>query len=337
MFGASRVIDLKKFLLKSSIVVLLTIGMIVCWGLYIGFNDADLEQPVNITIKRGDSLYATSLALERAGVISHSQSFRLFARFFGTGSGIKAGKYRFEPGETGFQVLQKIYRGYFAKNRIRVREGWTFRDLRNALDEHEAISHDTTNWSEQEIINRLEIQEKYLEGLFFPDTYVFSGGESDLELLRIAYEELNDIIAEEWMSRSSDAVVKTPYEALILASIIEKETSLDEEKPIVSGVFSNRLKKGMRLQADPTVIYGVRDEYKGDIRYKHLRDDNPYNTYTRSGLPPSPIALVSLSSIQAALNPAKTSALYFVAKGDGTHYFSDTLREHNRAVRKYQR
>ena len=330
-------IGFKKLLFRLALVILFVAGLSASLGLLVGFKGADLERPVTLTIKRGDSLYSASMTLEREGVISHARSFRVLARLFGTGGGIKAGKYRFEPGETNFQVLQKIYRGYFSKNRIRVQEGWTFRDLRNALNMHEAISHDVKDWSEQEIINRLEIEEKYLEGLFFPDTYVFSGGESDLELLRIAHEELNDMLAEEWVNRSPEAAVKTPYEALILASIIEKETSLDEEKPIVSGVFSNRLKKGMRLQADPTVIYGVRDEYKGDIRYKHLRDDNPYNTYTRSGLPPSPIALVSLSSIQAALNPAKTSALYFVAKGDGTHHFSDTLKEHNRAVRKYQR
>ncbi len=329
--------QLKKVFVKSTLVACSLAGVFFLWVLYAGLKPVSLAEPVTLTIERGDTLHSASLALKEKGVIGHARSFRLLAQVFGTGSKIKAGKYKFEGSATGFQVLQKIYRGYFSKNRLRVQEGWTFKDFRTALNEHEAVRHEAQEWSEEKILNYLEIPYEYLEGLFFPDTYVFSGGESDLELMRIAYEELVEILDEEWADRSEDVAVATPYEALILASIIEKETVLEEEKPIVSGVFSNRLRKGMRLQADPTVIYGVRDEYDGDIRYKHLRDDNPYNTYTRDGLPPSPIALVSLTSIKAAVRPAKTSHFYFVGKGDGTHHFSDTLREHNRAVRKYQR
>ncbi len=305
--------------------------------LFAGLKPIELDEPVLVTIERGATLNVATESLENSSVIHDAWSFKLLARVFGLGSEIKAGKYQFEDGITGFQVLQKIHRGYFAKNRIRIQEGWTFTDLREALDQHDAILHTSSGWTNKRILNELNISYGHPEGLFFPDTYIFSGGTSDLRIMRIAHEKMTEVLEEEWRMRHADIRLKDPYEGLVLASIIEKETYLVKEKSLIAGVFLNRLETRMRLQADPTVIYGMGDNFDGDIRYKDLKDDNPYNTYTRHGLPPSPIALPSLSSIRAAMRPQETNFLYFVAKGDGTHQFSDNLKDHNRAVRKYQR
>jgi len=328
---------LKNILVKLAIGSCVLIGFFLGWLLFIGLSSAELEEPTTITIERGATLGTAATELANKSIIDNARSFKLLAWVFGISSDIKAGKYKFEDGVTGFQVLQKIYRGYFEKNRLRIQEGWTFADLRKALDDHDAILHSSTGWTQKKILNHLNIPYEHVEGLFFPDTYIFSGGTSDLEILKIAHEKLSKVLEEEWRKRNIKIRFKDPYNALILASIIEKETSLPAEKSIVSGVFMNRLKNGMRLQADPTVIYGLGDNFDGDIRYKDLKADNPYNTYTRNGLPPSPIALPSRSSIRAVMHPASTTALYFVAKGDGTHQFSDNLSDHNTAVKEYQR
>lgn len=329
--------DLKKIIVRFVIGLSVLVGLFLGWLLFIGLSSVEIKESISVTIARGATLSTAATVLEDHSIIHDADSFKILARVFGTSSDIKAGKYEFKDGVTGFQVLQKIYRGYFAKNRLRIQEGWTFAELRQALDGHEAILHTSTGWPQKKILDYLNIAYEHPEGLFFPDTYIFSGGTSDLEMLRIAHEKLSRVLEEEWRKRNTKVRVKDPYNALILASIIEKETSLSTEKPIISGVFMNRLRKKMRLQADPTVIYGLGDNFDGDIRYKDLKTDNPYNTYTRHGLPPSPIALSSLSSIRAAMNPAETTALYFVSKGNGTHQFSDNLRDHNNAVRKYQR
>jgi UPF0755 protein len=331
------VANLKKIFIRLALGAGVLIGLFVGWILFVGLSSVELEEPTTLTIERGATLGVAATTLADNSIIHDARSFQLLARFFGMGSDIKAGKYEFKDGVSGFQVLQKIYRGYFAKNRLRIQEGWTFTDLRKALDDHDAILHSSAGWSQNKILDYLNISYEHPEGLFFPDTYIFSGGTSDLEMLKISHEKMNQVLEQEWRKRNIKVRFKDPYNALILASIIEKETSLVIEKPIISGVFMNRLKTGMRLQADPTVIYGLGDNFDGDIRYKDLKTDNPYNTYTRNGLPPSPIALPSRSSIHAALNPAETSSLYFVAKGNGRHQFSDNLRDHNRAVRKYQR
>lgn len=327
----------KKLLTKLTIGASVLGGLFLLWLLFVGLRVIDVKSPILLTIEKGASLEEAAKKLEDSAVIHDAWSFQLLARIFGMGSEIKAGKYKFEAGATGFQVLQKIHRGYFARNRIRIQEGWTFSDLRHALDAHDAIHHKTSGWSLKKIMQELDISYAHPEGLFFPDTYIFSGGTSDLKIMSLANKKMTRILEKEWKSRSENIRLKDPYEALIIASIIEKETYLRAEKSIISGVFSNRLKKKMRLQADPTVIYGLGDNFDGDIRTKDLKTDNPYNTYTRNGLPPTPIALPSESSIRAAMRPTETSALYFVAKGDGTHQFSDNLKAHNRAVRKYQR
>lgn len=329
--------QIKTSIIRLSIGFSALAALFLAWLLFSGLKPIELDDAVLVTIERGATLRGVTETLEQSSVIHDSWSFKLLARVFGLSSEIKAGRYQFEDGTTGFQVLQKIHRGYFAKNRIRIQEGWTFADLREALNLHDAIVHTTLNWTNKRILNELNISYSHPEGLFFPDTYVFTGGTSDLEIMSIAHKKMNRVLEDEWRMRHPDIRLKDPYEGLILASIIEKETYLVKEKSIIAGVFLNRLKKRMRLQADPTVIYGMGDNFDGDIRYKDLKDDNPYNTYTRNGLPPSPIALPSLSSIRAAMRPEQTSSLYFVAKGDGTHQFSDNLKDHNRAVRKYQR
>lgn len=329
--------QINTLIIRLGLSICVLVGLFLAWMLFSGLNPIEIEKPVLVTIERGATLKSATETLEQASVIHNAWSFKLLARMFGLGSEIKAGKYQFEDGNTGFQVLQKIHRGYFAKNRIRIQEGWTFANLREALDQHDAILHKTVGWSNKRILNELNISYEHPEGLFFPDTYVFTGGTSDLRIMSIANEKMTRVLEEEWRMRHPHTRLKDPYEGLILASIIEKETYLIKEKSIIAGVFLNRLKKKMRLQADPTVIYGMGDNFDGDIRYKDLKDDNPYNTYTRNGLTPSPIALPSLSSIRAAMRPDETNSLYFVAKGDGTHQFSDNLKDHNRAVRKYQR
>ena len=329
--------QVNTLIIRLSLALAALAGLFLLWLLFAGLKPIELDKSVLVTIERGATLKDATETLEKNSVIHDDWSFKLLARVFGLGSEIKAGKYQFEDGITGFQVLQKIHRGYFAKNRLRIQEGWTFADLREALNQHDAIVHTTLTWTNNKILNELNISYSHPEGLFFPDTYVFTGGTSDLKIMRIAHEKMNRVLEDEWRMRQPDVRLKDPYEGLILASIIEKETYLIKEKSIIAGVFLNRLKKRMRLQADPTVIYGMGDNFDGDIRYKDLKDDNPYNTYTRNGLPPSPIALPSLSSIRAAMRPEQTSSLYFVAKGDGTHQFSDNLKDHNRAVRKYQR
>lgn len=329
--------QLKTLMIRLGLGVFALVCLFLVWLLFCGLKPIELEKSVLVTIERGATLKNATETLEENSVIHDGWSFKLLARVFGLGSEIKAGKYQFEDGITGFQVLQKIHRGYFAKNRIRIQEGWTFADLRDALDQHDAIVHDSSGWTNKRILSELNISYGHPEGLFFPDTYVFTGGTSDLRIMSIAHEKMTRVLEEEWRMRYPDIRLKDPYEGLILASIIEKETYLIKEKSIIAGVFLNRLKKRMRLQADPTVIYGMGDNFDGDIRYKDLKNDTPYNTYTRNGLPPSPIALPSLSSIRAAMRPEETSSLYFVAKGDGTHQFSDNLKDHNRAVRKYQR
>ncbi|MDH5389444.1 MAG: endolytic transglycosylase MltG, partial [Gammaproteobacteria bacterium] len=208
-----------------------------------------------------------------------------------------------------------------------------------AINSHEAIKHELTDLSQKEILERLEIKHEHPEGLFFPETYNIHKNISDIDVLKRAYALTKKTLHDLWDGRDQDLPFETPYEALILASIVEKESAVEEERALIAGVFINRLRKNMRLQTDPTVIYGMGDNYKGDIRFRDLRNDTPYNTYTRSGLPPTPIAMPGYGAIKAVMHPAKTDYLYFVAFSDdsGRHKFSSTFAEHNKAVDKYQR
>ena len=216
-------------------------------------------------------------------------------------------------------------------------EGWTFKQMRDALNANPDIIHDTVNLSDVEILQRIGAAEYQPEGLFFPDTYYFSAGSSDLRIFKRAYQTMQKRLQEAWLARAADLPLQTPYQALILASIVEKETGTPSDRAMIAGVFVNRLRKGMLLQTDPTVIYGMGDNYKGNIRKRDLLADTIYNTYTRPGLTPTPIALPGVAAMQAALHPAQTDALYFVSRGDGSSEFSSTLTAHNRAVDRYQK
>ena len=220
---------------------------------------------------------------------------------------------------------------------VRFIDGWTFKQMRAALDAHEAIKHDTQGMSNEALARKLGIPDALPEGWFFPETYHFSRGATDLSILRRAHKLMQTHLNAQWAKRAGDLPLATPYEALILASIVEKETGKAADRAVVASVFVNRLRINMRLQTDPTVIYGMGEAFDGNLRRRDLQADTPWNTYTRGGLPPTPIAMPGLASLQAALNPAASKMLYFVARGDGSSQFSRTLDEHNNAVNRYQR
>ncbi|MBI3525878.1 MAG: endolytic transglycosylase MltG [Betaproteobacteria bacterium] len=292
---------------------------------------------LDFSVSPGLSLRAASQQMTSAGLDFAPWQFTLLARLLGKSAEIKAGSYEVGQGVTPLLLLEKLTRGDVTQAEIVFVEGKTFSQLRTALNAQPDVRHDTLNLSNQEILSRLGANEKHPEGLFFPDTYLFAKNSSDLEILKRAYRAMQKQLNLEWARRDPDVPLTTPYEALILASIIEKETGRAADRSAISAVFTNRLRLGMPLQTDPTVIYGVGEKFDGNLRKRDLRTDTHYNTYTRNGLPPTPIAMPGLASIQAALHPPKTDKLYFVARGDGTSEFSSTLDEHNRAVAKYQR
>jgi len=292
--------------------------------------------PVEFEIPRGASLRAAVRGIEAAGVRVGVRRFELLARLARRAEQVKAGNYELTGAPTPLELLDRIVRGDVVLAQARIGEGWTFRQLRAALDAHRELRHDTRGLSEAQILERIGADETRPEGLFLPETYFFSRGASDLDLLRRAHRALRRHLAREWEARAPALPYRSPYEALVMASIVEKETGRAEERARIAGVLVNRLRAGMLLQADPTVIYGLGEAFDGNLRKEHLLRDGPYNTYTRPGLPPTPIAMPSLASIRAALQPEATDAYYYVARGDGTSEFSRTLEEHNRAVRKYQ-
>jgi UPF0755 protein len=264
-------------------------------------------------------------------------AFEALVRVLGKAGEIKAGTYEIRPGTTPLDLLGKLTRGEFVLSEVVFIEGWSFRQLREALDRHPHVAHETRGLADAEVLGRLDARAGHAEGLFFPDTYRFPKGASDLEILRSAYRAMEKRLEAAWAQRHPDLPLRSPYEALILASIVEKETGRGDDRALVAAVLLNRLRLGMKLQADPTVIYGLGESFDGNLRKRDLVADTPYNTYTREGLPPTPIALPGVASLEAVVKPARSEALYFVARGDGTSEFSRTLEEHNRAVTKYQR
>ncbi len=293
--------------------------------------------PVELHIERGASLRDVAAQLERHGIIEHAFAFSLLGRFTGKAGQIKAGGYLFEAPAPAWEVLRKLTQGETLLGRITIVEGWTFRQMRSALAQHPGLRKDTKGMSDEALLAALGIEAAHPEGLFFPDTYYFDHGSSDKALLLRAHHHMQQVLQEAWRDRQPGLPYKSPYEVLIMASIIEKETGAPEERPLIAAVFINRLRLGMRLQTDPTVIYGLGERFDGNLRKSDLLTDTPYNTYTRAGLPPTPIALPGAAAIRAATNPEASRALYFVSKGDGRHQFSSTLDEHNRAVARYQR
>jgi UPF0755 protein len=292
--------------------------------------------PVEFEIPPGTGLRAAAHVLERAGIEVRPFAFELLARSLGRAQSIKAGNYELAGPTRPAELLDKLTRGAVTQAELRVIEGSTFAELRAALNESPVLRHDTAELSEAQILARLGAPEKRAEGLFFPDTYLFARQSSDLAVLRRAYHAMQRHLSEEWAQRSEKVPYKSPYEALVMASIVEKETGRADERGRIAGVLVNRLRIGMALQADPTVIYGLGGNFDGNLTRAHLTADGPYNTYTRPGLPPTPIALPGLASIRAALQPEPTNALYYVSRGDGSSEFSRNLQEHNRAVSRYQ-
>lgn len=296
-------------------------------------------KPVEFTIAPGTGVIGVARQIADAGAPLDPFLFTLLAHGSGKGNRIKAGSYALKPGATPLRLLEQLVRGEFVQESLTIIEGWSFRQMRQAIAEHQGLKHDTANLSDSELLARLTDDDEFTapEGLFFPDTYLFAKGASDMQIYRQAFTLMSKRLNEAWSKRDPSLPYRTPYGALIMASIVEKETGQQSERGMIAGVFVNRLKAGMLLQTDPAVIYGMGERYQGVIRKSDLLTDTPYNTYIRKGMPPTPISLPGAASLAAAMNPDKTDALYFVARGDGTSHFSSNLNAHNQAVNQYQR
>lgn len=292
--------------------------------------------PLEFDIPAGTSLRGAAQRLEDSGIPLGALRFEVLARALGRTQDIQAGSYQLIEPVTPLDLLDKLTSSDAAQAEIQLLEGWNIRQVRAALNQHPDLKHDSERLADGELLSILKMDATHPEGLFFPDTYLFPKGASDLSVLRRSHRAMNLHLDEEWKGRDPSLLYREPYEALIMASIVEKETGREAERGLVSGVLSNRLRIGMRLQVDPTVIYGLGETFDGNLKKVHLRKDGPYNTYTRAGLPPTPIAMPGLASIRAAMRPAKTNSLYYVGRGDGSSSFSRNLDEHNRAVSKYQ-
>jgi UPF0755 protein len=295
------------------------------------------DQPVEIEIPRGQPLSATARELAERGWLDHPGLLVAYARLTGADARVRAGEYRIAPGTTPAALLRQFASGAVLQHSITIVEGWNFRDLRRAIAAESRLTQTLRDSDDAEVMRRLNEPEQHPEGLFFPDTYLFDKGTADVEILRRARERMQRELSAAWSERAEDLPIATPYQALILASIIEKETALAAERARIGGVFTERLRLGMRLQTDPTVIYGIGPKFDGNLRRSDLERDGPYNTYVRAGLPPTPIALPGAGSLRAAVRPDMRGELYFVATGlgDGSHKFSRTHNEHARAVAEY--
>jgi len=293
--------------------------------------------PFEFSLKQGSSLKGMARDMQQAGLLEQDWAFVWLARLLGKSGQIKAGKYALKHPVTPLELLDTLEKGLVVQGQVSVIEGWTFRQLRAALNASPDVAHDTLSLSDAEILQRIGAAESHPEGLFFPDTYNFASGSSDLAIFKSAYQAMQQRLKEAWAGRDTGLPLQTPYQALILASIVEKETGTPSDRAMIAGVFVNRLRKGMLLQTDPTVIYGLGEKFDGNLRKRDLLADTAYNTYTRGGLTPTPIALPGMAALQATLHPAKTDALYFVARGDGSSEFSSSLAAHNRAVNQYQK
>ena len=294
-------------------------------------------QALELEIEPGTSPKAVARSVQMAGVGVDARLLYAWFRVSGLDRRIKAGNYEITPGTTPYTLLQKLVQGEGSLQGLTLVEGWNFRQVRAALAREDGIKHDSAALSDADLMARLERPGVAPEGRFFPDTYTYAKGSSDLAVLRRALHAMDRRLEAAWSQRASDTPLKSADEALVLASIVEKETGRASDRALIAGVFANRLRIGMLLQTDPTVIYGLGDKFDGNLRKRDLQTDTPWNTYTRSGLPPTPIAMPGKAALLAAVQPEPTKALYFVAKGDGTSHFSASLGEHNRAVNRYQR
>jgi len=324
---------LKLLLLAISAAILGFCG----WLFWIALSPIQLASAtVDFSIRPGSSLRSATRQLIEAGLPLTEWEFVLLARVNGASAAVKAGSYQVASGVTPLLLLRKITRGEYAQAEILFPEGWTFRQMREAMGDHLDLKHDSASLTEAAIMEKLGDPGSVAEGMFFPDTYVFAKGTSDLAVLARSRRAMKKQLEAAWTKREPGLPIGDPYEALILASIVEKETGRSSDRAMVAAVFVNRLRLKMKLQTDPSVIYGMGEQFDGNLRKRDLVRDTPFNTYTRMGLPPHPIAMPGLASLTAVMHPARTDALYFVSRGDGTSEFSRTLIEHNRAVAKYQ-
>ena len=331
--------------MKRKFLVLLEMGLVLA-GLMAGASawklNSALEQPLDLTqeqlldVPAGATPTGTFNRLQADNTLQDAFWLRLYWRFNLEGQPLHSGEYRMTPGMTARDLIGLWQRGEVVQYSLTLVEGWNFRQVRSALAKHEKIEQTLDGLSDSDVMEKLGHPGVFPEGRFFPDTYRFVRGMTDAELLEKAYDRLDKVLAQEWAQRAPDLPYTEPYQALIMASLVEKETGVPQERGQIAGVFVRRMKIGMPLQTDPTVIYGLGERYNGKLTRAHLREPTPYNTYTIPGLPPTPIAMVGREAIYAALHPVSGTSLYFVAKGDGSHTFSDDLDAHNNAVREFQ-
>ncbi len=300
--------------------------------------ELNLTEPETIILSRGSSIRTLANQLIEKDLLENKYYFLIWGKLNRQETRLQAGEYVITPGLSLARLLNNMVAGNVVQHDLVLIEGYTFRQILQTIWQNSIITKQLENLSDEEIMTALGHEGEHPEGRFYPDTYYISRGVTDIELLKRAYDEMARILQEEWLQREENLPLKSSYEALILASIVEKESAIAEERPLIAGLFINRLRKKMRLQTDPTVIYGI-ENYDGNIRFRDLRKDTPYNTYTRHGLPPTPIALAGREAIHATLHPDKTNYLYFVAYGDGSgkHVFSTNLKDHEKAVDRYQR
>jgi UPF0755 protein len=329
--------------MKRALLALLAFAVIACAGsvlyarhwltqpLPIG------NEPVIVEVQPGQTLTAVSRELAARGLVGHPRVLALYGRLTHADSRMHAGEFSLAPGTTPAGLLQAFVSGAVVQHSVTVVEGWTFRELRRALADEPTLEHTTRDLTDAEVMRELGEEGKDPEGLFFPDTYLFGKGTRDVDVLRQARDRMRKELAAAWAQRKADLPLKDEYEALVLASIVERETGVADERPRIAGVFIERLRRGMRLQTDPTVIYGLGSKFDGNLRRADLERDGPYNTYTRTGLTPTPIALPGAGALLAAVQPDERGEVFFVATGagDGRHVFSKTLAEHEAAVKQY--
>lgn len=320
--------------------LLMVLGLLLIWaGMH---NHLILKKPVVLEqtvfeIRKGDSLEAICRRLLQQQINVNPFWFKLFAHWNNLDHMLKAGEYVLPKGYTSAEILQLFNEGKTRKYSITFPEGWSFKQIIQAVNNNPNLQHTLNDKEFKDLMGYIGSDKRHPEGLFFPDTYFFEKNSTDTELLKRAHDKMLSVLNEEWQKRDAELPLENPYQALILASIVEKETAAVEERKQIAGVFTRRLKRGMLLQTDPTVIYGMGDDYHGDIRYKDLRQPTAYNTYINGGLPPTPIAMPGKEAIVAALHPDDGDSLYFVSRGNGRHAFSSTLSEHEKYVDRYQR
>jgi len=330
-------LSLRRALLLLFALLLLVAAGVSAWAWHAYERPLPMRaERVEFRIAPGATARSIARQLQAAGIDVNETVFAVAARYAKIAQSLRAGRYELTRGTSLHQLLDKLRAGETLRERFTIVEGWTVRDLRTALSAHPDLRQDSAAMTESQLLRAIGASEPQAEGLFAPDTYVFDAGNSDLDILRQAYRSQLAILQRAWESRAASLPYESAYQALIMASIVEKETGQSGERSRIAGVFVNRLRRGMLLQTDPSVIYGLGERFDGSLRKRDLVTDGPYNTYTRAGLPPTPIALAGRASVEAALQPEPTRDLYFVARGDGTSQFSETLDQHNRAVTRYQ-